>query len=536
MIIFGGSNKPQWNTLRHNGPLFPDLYIKKDIPIIYKGQKIQLEHEAEEFAYLYSKYLDSDYIKIGRFNRNFWKDWKLILGKDHQIQSLDDCDFSLFKKYYDEQREKLKNLTKQQKDEIIKKKEQIEEPYKYCYIDNVEVKVGNYKIEPPGIFIGRGNNPHIGKIKRRIYPEDVTLNLDKEAPVPEPNIKNHKWKNIVNDKSSVWLSSWKDEITGKTKYVFTSVESSFKAKSDESKFDLAKKLKKKIKSIREEYIKDIQSSDEKKKQLATALYLIDNLALRVGSSKSDNSNDTVGVTLLRKEHVLILEDNRIKLDFLGKDSIRYCKVIQVDKVVHENLISFVQNKENNDEIFDKINSSSLNEYLQTFLKGLTAKTFRTMRASSTFQSEIDKINESKMEGLSENEKLNMLMNLFNQANTQVALLCNHQKAISKKFKESQTKIDEQIKQLKSKARKYKESKKKDSYEKTKSKIKLLKLKKETREKMKSVSLGTSKQNYIDPRIIVSFLKKYKIPQEKIFSKSLIDRFKWAFNVDENYKF
>lgn len=534
--IIGGSGKPQWNTLRHNGPMFPDPYVKLDIPVIYKGVEIKINESSEEYAYLYSKYLDSDYIKMNKFNKNFWKDWKPLLGKDHVIQNLEDCDFTLFKKYYDSQKDKLKNLTKEQKEKIIQIKNEREEPYKYCYIDNVQVKVGNYKIEPPGIFIGRGNNPNIGKLKKRVMPQDVTLNLDDKAPIPVPNIKNHKWGEIIHDKTAVWLSSWKDDITGKNKYIFTSMESSFKAKSDETKFDLARKLKKKIKVIREDYTKQMESSDIKSKQLATALYFIDNLALRVGSSKSDNSNDTVGVTLLRKEHILLLEDNKIKLDFLGKDSIRYCKVVSVPDVVYNNLKEFSDNKDKSDELFDKITSTTLNDYLQTFLTGLTAKTFRTMRASSTFENEIEKINIPKMESLPESEKINILMNLFSQANTQVALLCNHQKAVSKSFKDSQTKIDDQIKELKKKAKKYKEGKKKESYDKVKSKIKLLKLKKETREKMKSVSLGTSKQNYIDPRIIVAFLKKFNIPSDKVFSKSLIDRFNWAFQVDGTYKF
>ena len=68
---------------------------------------------SEEYAYLYSKYLDSDYIKMNKFNKNFWKDWKVLLGKDHVIQNLDDCDFTLFKKYHDKQKDKLKNLTKE---------------------------------------------------------------------------------------------------------------------------------------------------------------------------------------------------------------------------------------------------------------------------------------------------------------------------------------------------------------------------------------------------------------------------------------
>ena len=54
--------------------------------------------------------------------------------------------------------------------------------------------------------------------------------------------------------------------------------------------------------------------------------------------------------------------------------------------------------------------------------------------------------------------------------------------------------------------------------------------------MKSVSLGTSKVNYIDPRITISFMKKHNLPIEKIFTKVLLNKFKWAFEVDEKYNF
>ena len=46
-------------------------------------------------------------------------------------------------------------------------------------------------------------------------------------------------------------------------------------------------------------------------------------------------------------------------------------------------------------------------------------------------------------------------------------------------------------------------------------------------RLKNISLGTSKNNYIDPRIIVSFTKRFNIPLEKILSKSWINRFEWA---------
>lgn len=39
-------------------------------------------------------------------------------------------------------------------------------------------------VEPPGLFLGRGDHPKAGELKRRVMPEDVTLNLDEDAPVP----------------------------------------------------------------------------------------------------------------------------------------------------------------------------------------------------------------------------------------------------------------------------------------------------------------------------------------------------------------
>ena len=41
--------------------------------------------------------------------------------------------------------------------------------------------------------------------------------------------------------------------------------------------------------------------------------------------------------------------------------------------------------------------------------------------------------------------------------------------------------------------------------------------------MKNIALGTSKINYIDPRITIAFIKKHNIPLEKLFSKALMEK-------------
>ena len=535
-LIGGGVNdKPKWTVLKHNGPMFPPEYEPHKTPVIINGKEVILPSLAEEYATMFARYLETKYMESSIFKKNFWKDFKPTL-ENIQVSSLDEIDFSLIKKYLNKEKEKKAEMSKEQKEKIKEKQQEIDEPYKNCIIDGGQLKIDNFKIEPPGIFIGRGTHPKSGKIKKRIRPEDVTINLDKESPIPKPNISGN-WGNVINDRTVVWLANWKEEITGQTKYIFTSFESFFKSKSDEEKFNLARQLKRKANSIREKYEMDLVSNDLKLKQLATALYFIDELALRVGGKKdSKEEADTVGVTSLRVEHLTLLDNNTIKLDFLGKDSIRFCKKISVLSNVYKNIESFIKDKNKKDELFNLINSSSLNNYLNSFMEGLTAKVWRTYNASLLFQKELDKIREDKISEINPDERLNFLISMFHQANTAVALLCNHQKSVSKGLDEQIDKINNRIKQLEKKKLKYKEKKNSEKLDNLKSKIKIYRLKKDTKLKMKNVSLSTSKNNYIDPRIIYAFINKYNIPPEEIFTQKLISRFKWASSVDKDYRF
>lgn len=44
----------------------------------------------------------------------------------------------------------------------------------------------------------------------------------------------------------------------------------------------------------------------------------------------------------------------------------------------------------------------------------------------------------------------------------------------------------------------------------------LDLKKTEKDELKTVALGTSKINYIDPRVTVAWCKRYNVPVEKVF--------------------
>ena len=55
--------KSSWKTFHHNGVMFPPPYIPHHIPIICNDKKINLTVEQEEYATIYARYLDTDYVK-----------------------------------------------------------------------------------------------------------------------------------------------------------------------------------------------------------------------------------------------------------------------------------------------------------------------------------------------------------------------------------------------------------------------------------------------------------------------------------------
>lgn len=529
-----GGGEQKWKTLKHNGVIFEKPFENSDeIILLYDGKEIPLKNETAEYALFYGKLYNSEYVKGNRFNKNFWNDWKKTFKKNgfEEIKDLSKCDFKLIYEYIIRQKEKVT-----QEDKESKKKE--DEKYKIAYVDGKEQNISNYRLEPAGIFMGRGCHPKAGKIKARIMPEDVTINIGSNEKIPElPKFyKNHKYHKVVHNHEAVWVASYKDTILGKTKYVWLDNKSDFKAKADEHKFNLARKLKQNIDEIRlANYENILQTQDKYVRQLAVALYLIDKLALRVGNEKKEDEAETFGVCSLLVKHIEFLENNIIKLDFLGKDSIRYVNTVEIDPKVYDALFDFSKNKDKNDELMELIKPADLNEYIKQFMPELTAKVFRTYNASQLFQDEIDKINKN-YENYTKDDLRKVLLDAYIKANIKVALLCNHQKKISKSFAEQINKMTQKIKEL---TEKKKNTNNKDKLKRLSEKIKHLRTKRELKSEMKNLSITTSQQNYIDPRITFAFMKKHnlKLEEDSEFMKSALkEKFFWAKDVDKDWIF
>lgn len=550
----------KWLTLEHKGPYFAPPYepLPEHVRFFYAGQPMALSLGAEEAGGFFAKMLDHDYTKKEVFCRNFFTDWRKEMTREEAmaITDFEKCDFSEIHQFYKERSEERKAMSKEEKAKLKAENEKILEEYGWAIIDGHRQRIGNFKTEPPSLFRGRGDHPKQGRIKKRIEAEDVMINIGKGATVPEPPA-GHKWKTVQHDNKVTWLASWSENIQGQIKYVMLNPTSRLKGEKDWAKYETARKLKDIVEKIREQYRADWKSKEMKVRQRAVAVYFIDILALRAGNEKdADESADTVGCCSLRVEHLTLHEEmdgkeHVVEFDFLGKDSIRYYNRMSVEKQVFKNIGLFMKDKVPGDDLFDRLTTATLNKHLSELMEGLTAKVFRTFNASRTLQDQLDELTE-------EDDTTPAKLLSYNRANRAVAILCNHQRAPPKTFDQQMSNLQEKIQakedaiaecrdEIKALRREVKTSKDAKSTKKLDSKKKqLLKLEEQLhklelqatdKQENKEIALGTSKLNYLDPRISVAWCKKWGVGVEKVYNKSQREKFAWAIDMaDEDFVF
>ncbi|MEK6929854.1 MAG: DNA topoisomerase I, partial [Thermoproteota archaeon] len=271
----------KWKTLQHNGILFPPAYEAHGIKIKIKGESVDLDLNQEEMIYQWAKKKDTPYSQDKVFQKNFTEDFAKTLPPKFKNISYQDIDFSHAYKIVDKEKDLREMMTKEEKKALAVKRKELREKliqkYGKAIMDGKEVDVANYMAEPPGIFIGRGDHPLRGRWKPRVTAKDVTLNLGKEAKIPEGN-----WGKIVHDNDSMWLAGWTDYLTEKRKYVWLADTAGLKQDRDKAKYEKAVKLSKEIEKIKDRIVKDMKNKDPKISRIATVCYLIYRTAMRVG--------------------------------------------------------------------------------------------------------------------------------------------------------------------------------------------------------------------------------------------------------------
>ena len=184
----------KWRTLRHNGVLFPPEYVPQGIKFKIKGEDVELTPLQEEMVYQWAKKKDTPYAKDRTFCKNFATDFAATF-KPRIKFTYKHLDFAHAYSIIDREKEAKLLMTKEEKKELAAKRKAVREEMRAKYgsakVDGKRVDLGNYMVEPPGIFIGRGKHPFRGRWKPRVYMRDVILNMDKKARPPSG-----KWRGV----------------------------------------------------------------------------------------------------------------------------------------------------------------------------------------------------------------------------------------------------------------------------------------------------------------------------------------------------
>ncbi|HZD33583.1 MAG TPA: hypothetical protein VE130_00120, partial [Nitrososphaeraceae archaeon] len=189
-----------------------------------------------------------------------------------------------------------------------------------------------------------------------------------------------------------------------------------------------------------------------------------------------------------------------------------------------------------EQIFDGITSAKVNSFLRNIDKnrvpGLTAKVFRTFIATQVVREALLNPQIKVDKGSTEMEKIYVVK----KANLLAAITCNHKKGIDpnnptsklafERFQKSVQKKEETIRKIEDDiaSHKWKTDLQKKRMMDRLEKVQItLRIQKETRD----YNLGTSLRNYIDPRVLKSWMNYVNLEWKKVFTATLQRKFRWV---------
>jgi DNA topoisomerase-1 len=500
--------------LIHQGVLIPKRYEPKGYQIKIKGQTRTLTPHQEEMAVAWVKKLPTDYAKDPEFIKNFFQDFTRALEMTGQKLKPEDIDFTEIIQAVEHEKQVKANMTKEEKKRQAQERKAVreanKEKYGYAIIDGAKTEIGNYTVEPPSIFMGRGEHPLRGRWKPYVGQEDIVLTLSPDAPRPPGN-----WKAIEWQSDCMWIAKWDDKLAEKEKYIWLADSSHVKQQKEIEKFDKARELATNISKLRDHIWNNLLSQEIKTRKVATVSYLIEELKLRVGDEKDPDEADTIGATTLRPSHIMINSADRVTFDFLGKDSVRWRKEVTLPEVVVKNLQEFKSQAQTNSTettVFEGIRSENVNSFFGQVMPGLTAKVFRTYYATQAVNNSLQKANVTK------DQTIIMKKHAATRANLEAAILLNHKRKPPKNWEESLAKKIQRLDTLK------------NSPKKTKSledRIQALEIKIEEVKDTQEYNLRTSLKSYIDPRTYYSWGKSVDFDWRLYYPKTLQSKFSWV---------
>ncbi len=494
-----------WTTLSHGGVNFPEAYSPRGLSVKVNGKPVALSPLAEEMAYHLAKKKDTAYVQDPVFTANFMLDFAGLLPGWSRGAKFSDVDFSELFRLVDEEKAQKEAIGKDEKKKLAASRKERREALKARYgralLDGKDVDIANWMVEPPGLFMGRGQHPLRGRWKPRVQQDEVTLNLGKSAQAPPG-----RWGAVVHDHDSMWMAKWVDSLTGKEKYVWLHESSPLQQSRNKAKYDNALKVGKNLQKVRGKILRELDSKDERTRQVATVCYLIDTLGMRVGDEKDEDEADTVGASTLRVEHVTV-RGKEIEFNFLGKDSVPWNKTDTPPWAVVRNLREFASGKGPETLVFHNVSSGMVNGFLSSIVPGVSAKVFRTYHATEEAEEAL------RSRDVRNADDLDKLYHA-KEANLKAAIFCNHQRTPPKTWDQSLEKKMQRVVDAKTAASDGR-------------RLRRLEMELDFFVRTKNYNLNTSLKNYIDPRIYKSWCDSVGLDWARIYSKSMQKKFSWV---------
>lgn len=497
----------------HNGVIIPAAYEPRGFTINFRGKPIKLTPLQEEMAVRFVQKFGTPYVEDRKFCANFMEDFASALGVKGKIAK-EDFDWSPILQWVEAERTRKANMLKDERKRLAAERKEIrernKERYGWAIVDGERMELGNYAVEPPGVFMGRGRHPKAGKWKAAVSTKDVELNLSPDAPTPPG-----EWRGRVWRPDEMWVARWTDPLAGKVKYIWLAEHTPIRQERFQDKFKLAEQLDEQLDKVRAHINEGLVSPDERRRKVATVAALIDLLKFRVGDEKDVKEEaDTIGAATLRRENVIFNGGTKVEFDFLGKDSVRFHKEVELPKEIVDNLKEFVS--KSNSEIFGGINSNDVRDFLREAMPGLSPKVFRTYAATKTFKEAFEGIAVKPSDD--DARKLQALQ----KANAAVAELLNHQKAPPKRWKEVYEKRRKMLANLKGKDTKTAQRRRE-----------AVRMRLEAMRLTKTLNLGTSLKNYISPYAVKGLCDQVGLDWKRFYPKALTRKFSFLESGENN---
>ena len=188
----------------------------------------------------------------------------------------------------------------------------------------------------------------------------------------------HPNSQIFNEPDLKWLARWKskDKKTGESVinylYNYASIDNRNKKKWDQMQI-----ISEHLDEIRGIVRNLLHHKDIHMKAVGGVIELLDKTAFRVGSEEYAETHETYGMSSLLREHVKVLANNKIELNFVGKRGVEQKKKVQVSPELHD-FISIMKKGRQGEKLFP-VTESMIGGALREF--GVRPKDFRTYHAN-----------------------------------------------------------------------------------------------------------------------------------------------------------